>query len=87
MTASAAIDRHQKVDVSSTLSNAKASPIVVFRERCEARATLCANGLMTLAEAVDGLQADAERQGLVARYGQDSIQEVLAEAFGRWRLE
>jgi hypothetical protein len=72
------IDHHQ---------NATASPIVVFRERCEARAMLVGNGLMTLIEAIDGLQAAAETQGLVARYGQDEIQQVLSEAFARWQYE
>jgi hypothetical protein len=67
--------------------SATADPLVVFLARCEARADLTARGLYTLQESVDKLQADAEAQGLVAKYGQDSIQEVLAEAFGRWRLE
>jgi hypothetical protein len=75
MTAAAAID-HQ---------TAKAAPVDVFRERCEARVLLCANGLMTLQDAVDGLQAAAEAQGLVRRYGQDEIQQILSEAFARWR--
>lgn len=76
ISASRKIDHHQ---------SAKASPIVVFRERAEARATLVANGLMTLIEAVDGLQEAAAAQGLVAKYGQDRIQEILAESFARWR--
>jgi NADH:ubiquinone oxidoreductase subunit B-like Fe-S oxidoreductase len=74
MTASAAIDKH----------SAKADPLVVFLARCEARADLTARGLYALQESVDKLQADAEAQGLVAKYGQDSIQEILAEAFARW---
>jgi hypothetical protein len=59
----------------------------ILRERAEARAQLVANGLHSLQDSVDTLQAAAETQGLVARYGQDRIQEILAEAFGRWRLE
>jgi hypothetical protein len=78
MTAAAAIDQHQ---------SATPDPLVVFLARCEARAHLVAAGLHSLQDSVDTLQADAEAQGLVAKYGQDSIQEVLAEAFGRWRLE
>jgi hypothetical protein len=76
MTAAAAID-HQ---------SAKASPIVVFRERCEARAMLVANGLHDLRESVDTLQAAAETQGLIKQYGQDRIQEILAQSFRRWSV-
>ena len=63
---------------------AKPDPLEIFRERAEARATLCANGIMTLQEAVDTLQAAAEAQGLVRRHGQDAVQEILSEAFARW---
>jgi hypothetical protein len=66
--------------------SAKPAPIVVFRERCEARAMLVANGLMTLADAVDGLQESAAAQGLLKEFGQDAIQQILAESFGRWRV-
>jgi hypothetical protein len=31
--------------------------------------------------------AAAETQGLVARHGQDEVQQILSEAFARWRLE
>jgi hypothetical protein len=78
MTAAAAIDRHQ---------TAKASPIEIFRERCEARAVLVSNGLMPLIEAVDGMQEVAVSQRLVATHGQDAVQQIMAESFGRWRLE
>ena len=64
----------------------KPSAILVFRERAEARAMLVANGLYDLQESVDTLQAAAETQGLVAQYGQDRIQQILSEAFARWRL-
>jgi hypothetical protein len=74
MPAAAAID-HQ---------NTKPAPIEIFRERCEARVLLCANGLMDLQDAVDGLQESAAAQGLVKRYGQDEIQWILSEAFARW---
>jgi hypothetical protein len=63
------------------------SPIEIFRERCEARAVLVGNGLMPLIEAVDGLQESAAAQGLLKRYGQDEIQQIMAESFARWRLE
>jgi hypothetical protein len=59
--------------------------IDVLRLRAEARASLVANGYMDLIEAVDGLQQAALKQGLVAQYGQDEIQQILGEAFARWR--
>ena len=77
MTAAAAIDQRQ---------DAKASPIEVFRERCEARAVLVANGLMDLQTAVDELQEVAVSQRLVATHGQDEIQWILSEAFARWSV-
>lgn len=49
--------------------------------RAWARAHLAAVGEMDLAEAVDGLQRDAERDGLVAELGQDAMQEIIADAF------
>jgi hypothetical protein len=73
--ASAAINHHQ----------APPDPLVVFRERCEARCLLVANGLMTLQDAVDGLQEAASAQGLLKQYGQDEIQRILSESFARWR--
>jgi hypothetical protein len=59
-------------------------PHEVFRCRAEARAHLVANGLHDLQESVDVLQAAAEAQGLVKKYGQDEIQWIMAEAFARW---
>jgi hypothetical protein len=61
------------------------SAIVIFRERCSARATLVANGLMDLQTAVDGMQEVAAAQGLIAQHGQDEIQHILSDAFARWR--
>jgi hypothetical protein len=72
------IDHHQ---------SAKPDPLVVFLARCEARAHLVANGLHSLQDSVDVLQESAVAQGLVATHGQDRIQEILAEAFARWRYE
>ncbi len=65
---------------------APASALEIFRERCEARAMLVANGLMTLQDAVDELQEVAVAQGLLKQFGQDEIQRVLAESFARWRV-
>jgi hypothetical protein len=64
--------------------SAKASAIEIFRERAEARAMLVSSGLMPLQDAVDGLQESAVAQGLLQRYGQDEIQQIMAESFARW---
>jgi hypothetical protein len=80
MTASAAIDKaggppdHQKT---------RASPLVVWLERVEARALLVSHGDMDLQTAVDGLQEVAAAQGLVKALGQDQIQQLMAESFAR----
>jgi hypothetical protein len=66
---------------------AKASALEIFRERCEARAILIANGYLDFQIAIDELQEAAVRQGLVATHGQDEIQRILAESFGRWNME
>jgi len=53
----------------------------VFLARAEARALLWAAGEFDLHEAVDKLQADAERDGLVAAVGQDEVQAIINKAF------
>jgi hypothetical protein len=58
-----------------------ADPVEAFTLRCWANAQLVAAGELALHEAVDGLQADAERDGLVAELGQDAVQMILATAF------
>jgi hypothetical protein len=60
-------------------------PLVVFEARAEARALLWKVGELDLQEAVDKLQADAERDGLIDKIGQDAIQKILAVAFHRYR--
>jgi hypothetical protein len=62
--------------------NFRPDPVDVFRERCEARALLVECCELSLHDAVDGLQADAERDGLVDMIGQDAVQGLLAAAFG-----
>ena len=57
------------------------SAIDVFRQRCWARAYLVAACELDLHEAIDVLQADAERDGLVAELGQDEVQSIMANAF------
>jgi hypothetical protein len=66
--------------------NTQPDALEVFLARCEARAQLVAAGLHSLQDSVDTLQAAAEAQGLIARYGQDAVQRILAESFARWRL-
>ena len=81
------LDNPQRININEAPQRAApASAIEIFRERCEARCLLVHNGLMDLQDAVDTLQAAAEAQGLVARYGQDEIQLILSEAFARWQI-
>lgn len=67
--------------LSRPVSAAKADPVEVLRERAWARAFLFAIGELDLHEAVDVLQRDAERDGLVEAIGQDKIQEIISRAF------
>jgi hypothetical protein len=55
----------------------------IFRERCSARAILCEACVYDLHEAIDVLQEDAERTGLVDMLGQDVLQAIITEAFTR----
>jgi hypothetical protein len=59
-------------------------PVDVFRLRAEARAMLYAAGEYTLIEAVDALQLDAERDGLL-QIGQDRVQQIMSDAFVPFR--
>jgi hypothetical protein len=59
----------------------KADPIEAFRVRCEARSMLVDVGMLELHAAVDELQADAERTGLMDELGQDEVQAIMATAF------
>src|SRR5260221_13136974 len=56
-------------------------PVLVFALRCWARAALVQAGEICLQEAVDVLQADAERDGLIDQLGADCIQGIMAGAF------
>ena len=60
---------------------AKPDILDVFEARAEARGYLWREGEFDLPTAVDKLQADAERDGLIARLGQDEIQQILARTF------
>jgi hypothetical protein len=57
----------------------------VLELRAWARAYLYSIGELTLHEAVDVLQHDAQRDGLVAELGQDAVQQILADAFRPYR--
>lgn len=66
------------VDLRST---AALATVEAFRARCEARALLWHCGVFDLHEAVDVLQHDAVRDGLVAEIGQDAMQQIMSNAF------
>lgn len=63
----------------------RVDPLDCFVARADARAYLWAIAEYELAEAVDVLQHDAERDGLPKRIGCDPIQAILAGAFQRYR--
>ena len=67
------------------IAERRADLVDVFLERAEARAYLWSIGDLGLHEAVDVLQADAERDGLVECIGQDGVQEIIAAAFRSFR--
>jgi hypothetical protein len=58
------------------------SALECFAMRCWARAYLHANGELSLHEAVDALQEQAETSGLVRILGQDTVQALMAREFG-----
>jgi len=60
-------------------------PLDVLTLRASARAYLWSIGELTLHEARDVLQRDAERDGLVERIGQDGVQKILSDAFAPYR--
>jgi hypothetical protein len=60
-------------------------PHTAFELRCWARARLFAQGEFDLHDAVDELQAWAERLGLVEQIGQDAVQAIMAAAFAEVR--
>jgi hypothetical protein len=60
-------------------------PLRAFAARAEARALLWKCCEFDLQEAVDVLQADAERAGLIDQLGQDRVQQIIADAFHSFR--
>jgi hypothetical protein len=69
----------------SALAKPRIDALAVFVSRAEAKALLFAAGELELTDAVDALQADAERDGLVEAIGQDAVQAIMAQAFGAVR--
>ena len=57
----------------------------VLELRAWARAYLWSSGELELHDAVDVLQHDAERDGLIELVGMDTIQKILATAFAPYR--
>jgi hypothetical protein len=66
---------------------ARPSAPAVFTVRAAARALLWQVGELDLHQAADELQAAAVASGLVAEFGQDEVQRLLAEAFRKVREE
>jgi hypothetical protein len=57
------------------------SPRDVLELRAWARAYLYSIGEFSLHEAVDILQRDAQRDGVVRLIGQNAVQQIIADAF------
>jgi hypothetical protein len=70
MTSAAALAPAKRVDL-----------LDAFSERASSRAFLWSINEFELHEAVDKLQHDAKRDGLINRIGQDAVQRILADAF------
>jgi hypothetical protein len=70
----------QSLPIASSVSLAAA-----LEACCWARARLYSEGEIGLHDAVDELQEDAVRNGLVAALGQDRVQWMMSDAFGAVR--
>ena len=64
---------------------ARVDALKAFKLRCWARAELWAACEFDLHEAVDELQAAAERDGLIETIGQEAMQAIMRDAFHRVR--
>jgi hypothetical protein len=73
--------RAETVPVAERIAT-RASKLECFVIRCWARAYLHAAGELSLHEAVDVLQEQAEASGLVHILGQDTVQAFMAREFG-----
>jgi hypothetical protein len=65
-----------------SIHDRNAMTVEIFMARCEARARLYAEGVFSIHEAVDELQAAAVASGLVNSIGQNAVQAMMADAFG-----
>jgi hypothetical protein len=66
------------IATSAAAAERQIDPIVAFQARCEARAIQSGAVELDLHEAVDKLQADAVRDGLVKSIGQDAQTDMVA---------
>ena len=73
--------RSSAVSTAAPTNSRQIDPIEALRLRAWARARLCVEGILDLHEAVDRLQADAERDGIDT----DIAQAIMADAFGATR--
>jgi acyl-CoA reductase-like NAD-dependent aldehyde dehydrogenase len=73
------------MSIQSLPTASSVSLAAVFEARCWARARLFAEGELDLHDAVDKLQADADRDGFSAAIGQDAVQAMMGDAFGAVR--
>jgi hypothetical protein len=71
------VTTHWGITSPALADSPRPDPVEVFRERAEARAYLVECGELSLHDAVDQLQSDAERDGL----DPDTAQALMAEAF------
>ena len=62
----------------------RVDPLLAFVECADARALLWSIGEYSIDQAVDTLQADAGCHGIVKRIGQDAVNAILNDAFGRY---
>jgi hypothetical protein len=77
--------RRQRKRTCPAAATRRVDLLTAFTCRADARAFLWSIGEYSLHEAADKLQADAGRDGLIAAHGQDFVQQILANAFDRYR--
>jgi hypothetical protein len=68
------------------MAASQTEPLGILLARCKTLATRVRNKELTLQDAVDFAYSAADFAGLVQRYGDDRIQEVLVQAFMGPRL-
>ena len=73
--------RRRPKQTRNATTNRRVDLVVAFAARADARAYLWSIGEYSLPEAVDQLQADAERHDLIARCGQDYVRRIPRKCF------